>query len=182
MDVASPAVIRRSRHLHPLPPLLQMSKAPIQALADQVSAVFVPVVVALALGTFGAWYAAGSAGWYPASWLPQASAGRRRRRGSPRRRCPTPPAEPAHVQQPTPSTAGSQRPPLSSPLKLSELPSAPSVLLQGHTVFLFSLLFGISVLVIACPCALGLATPTAVMVSSEHGGAAVRRGCSRQAL
>ena len=85
----------------------QLSKAPIQGFADRVSSVFVPVVVGLALATWSAWFVAGLAGWYPASWLP-----------------------------------------------------------QGHSVFLFSLLFGIAVVVIACPCALGLATPTAVMVAT----------------
>ncbi len=51
-----------------------MSKAPIQAFADRISAVFVPVVVLLALLTWGAWYAAGVFGWYPDAWLPQVMA------------------------------------------------------------------------------------------------------------
>lgn len=85
----------------------QLSKAPIQGFADRVSAVFVPIVVLISLVTWLAWFIAGSAGWYPSSWLP-----------------------------------------------------------EGHSVFLFSLLFAIAVIVIACPCALGLATPTAVMVGT----------------
>lgn len=92
----------------------QMTKAPIQAFADRVSSIFVPVVVILSIMTWAAWFLAGQAGLYPITWLP-----------------------------------------------------------EGHTVFLFSLLFGIAVLVIACPCALGLATPTAVMVgtgvAAAHG-------------
>ncbi|GAB4822450.1 hypothetical protein N2152v2_009496 [Parachlorella kessleri] len=88
----------------------QMSKAPIQAYADRLSAIFVPTVLALAVLVFSGWYAAGLAGLYPPSWLP----------------------------------------PATGPL-------------------LFSLTFGISVVVIACPCALGLALPTALMVGTGVG-------------
>ncbi len=76
----------------------QGSKAPIQRLADAVSSYFVPVVIMLALGTFGVWYVFG----------------------------------------PTPS-------------------------------FLFSMLNTVAVLIIACPCAMGLATPTAIMVGTGIG-------------
>ena len=75
----------------------QGSKAPIQRLADRVSSVFVPVVIALALLTFLGWYFIGGAG------------------------------------------------------------------------FTRSLLNMVAVLVIACPCALGLATPTAIMVGTGKG-------------
>ena len=78
----------------------QASKAPIQRLVDRVAAVFVPVVLAVALVTFAAWL-----------W-----------------------------------TTG-------------QVP--------------LSVLNAVSVLVIACPCALGLATPTAIMVGT---GLAARRG------
>jgi Cu+-exporting ATPase len=75
----------------------QGSKAPIQRLADRVSAVFVPVVIAVAVLTFLGWYFVGDAG------------------------------------------------------------------------FTRSLLNMVAVLVIACPCALGLATPTAIMVGTGKG-------------
>ncbi|MCK6576741.1 MAG: cadmium-translocating P-type ATPase [Anaerolineae bacterium] len=75
----------------------QASKAPIQRIADQVSAVFVPVVLVLAALTFLGWLVIGQAG------------------------------------------------------------------------FTASLVHAVAVLVIACPCALGLATPTAIMVGTGRG-------------
>jgi Cu+-exporting ATPase len=75
----------------------QGSKAPIQRLVDRVAAVFVPVVVAVAVGTFLVWWLWVGAGFTPA------------------------------------------------------------------------LIRMVAVLVIACPCALGLATPTAVMVGTGKG-------------
>ncbi len=75
----------------------QLAKAPIQRVADQVSAVFVPIVLVLAVVTFVGWLTLGGA------TLPQAT------------------------------------------------------------------LNAIAVLVIACPCALGLATPTAIMVGTGRG-------------
>lgn len=76
------------------------SKAPVQALVDRVSAVFVPVVLAIALATLVAWLIAGA----------------------------------------------------------------------GHETAIVN---AVSVLVIACPCALGLATPAALVAGT---GAAARRG------
>ena len=80
----------------------QSSKAPIQRLADQVAGVFVPIVIALAITAFVAWFDFGP--------------------------------EPA---------------------------------------ILFSTIALVTVLIIACPCALGLATPTAILVgtgkAAEHG-------------
>lgn len=86
----------------------QTSKAPIQKLADQISAVFVPIVLVIAALTFVVWLIFG------------------------------------------PSPA-----------------------------FTFALTNAIAVLIIACPCALGLATPTAIMVSTGKGaelGVLIRSG------
>ena len=79
----------------------QRSRAPIQRLADKVSAIFVPAVVAVSLITFIAWLAFG-----PAPALPHA------------------------------------------------------------------LVNAVAVLIIACPCALGLATPMAIMVGTGRGARA----------
>ncbi|MFE2283030.1 heavy metal translocating P-type ATPase [Streptomyces sp. NPDC059443] len=74
----------------------QTGKAAVQRLADRISAVFVPVVIALAVGTFGVWMLTGA--------------------------------------------------------------SAATALTSA-----------IAVVIIACPCALGLATPTALMVGTGRG-------------
>jgi Cu+-exporting ATPase len=79
----------------------QASKAPIQRLADAISAYFVPVVIAIAIATFTVWFTAGPA--------------------------------PAFTQ---------------------------------------ALVAAVAVLIIACPCALGLATPLSIMVATGKGAQA----------
>lgn len=91
----------------------QASKAPIQALADKIASIFVPVVVSLAVVSLIVWLALAYT-VLPPEWIP-----------------------------------------------------------EGENRFLFGLLFFVTTLVIACPCALGLATPTAVMVGT---GVGARRG------
>jgi P-type Cu+ transporter len=96
----------------------QGSRAPIQRLADQISAVFVPVVVSIAVATFVTWFVVGDA-----------------------------------VSM-----------------------SAPAV--RGFAA-------AVTVLIIACPCAMGLAVPTAVMVATGKGaelGALVKGGETLQRL
>jgi Cu+-exporting ATPase len=83
----------------------QGSKAPIQKLADQVSAIFVPIVIGIALLTFAGWYFFGPA-----------------------------------------------------------LPINADI-----NNFTRALIYMVAVLVIACPCAMGLATPTAIMVGTGKG-------------
>lgn len=83
----------------------QETKAPIQKMADQISRVFVPIVIGLALVTFAVWYFV----------IP-------------------PPTE-------TDAASGLTR----------------------------ALINTVAVLVIACPCAMGLATPTAIMVGTGRG-------------
>ncbi len=48
----------------------QSSKAPIQGLADRISAVFVPIVVGIAIVDFIVWYTLLATGVVPQSWLP----------------------------------------------------------------------------------------------------------------
>jgi len=85
----------------------QTSKAPIQTFADQLSRIFVPIILVLALFTWLVWFSIGRANKVPMEWLP-----------------------------------------------------------KDMTGDIFALNFAIAVIVIACPCALGLATPTAVMVGT----------------
>jgi Cu+-exporting ATPase len=48
----------------------QMVKAPVQALADRISAVFVPCILVVALVTFVVWYSAGCMDVFPQEWIP----------------------------------------------------------------------------------------------------------------
>ena len=48
----------------------QMVKAPVQALADRISAVFVPCILAVSVLTFAVWYTAGRVDAFPPEWVP----------------------------------------------------------------------------------------------------------------
>ncbi|ESR26966.1 heavy metal translocating P-type ATPase [Lutibaculum baratangense] len=92
----------------------QGSKPPIQAMADRIASVFVPIVIAVALLTFAAWLALG----------------------------------------PSPAIS-------------------------------YAFVAAVSVLLVACPCAMGLATPTAIMVGTGKGaemGVLFRKGAALEAL
>lgn len=55
---------------------------------------------------------------------------------------------------------------------------------ERSDAFLFALLFGVSVVVVACPCSVGLATPTAVMVGTGVGasnGVLIKGGAALEA-
>jgi len=111
----------------------QGTKVPIQAAADRITAVFVPVILGLAVLTFVSWMV------FPETF------------------------------QPVVSWAASFLPWVN--------PGLGSVTL--------AVLAAVSVLVIACPCALGLATPTALMVGSGLGaqnGVLIRGGEAIQSL
>jgi Cu+-exporting ATPase len=111
----------------------QGSKVPIQAFADRVTAVFVPIVLVVALLTFAAWL------FFPGALRPVAV------------------------------WASSFLPWVNPDLN----------------TFTLALITTVSVLVIACPCALGLATPTALMVGSGIGaenGILIRSGEAIQAM
>lgn len=114
----------------------QGSKVPIQEFADRVTTIFVPVILAIALLTFSAWYFA-------------------------------------------PGPMGS--------MAAIVAPHLPWLSVEGASRLSLALFATISVLVIACPCAMGLATPTALMVGMGVGasrgilirnGEAIQRMCS----
>jgi len=111
----------------------QGSKVPIQAFADRVTAVFVPIVLGIALLTFVSW--------------------------------------------------------LAFPAALSTIAGAASAIFPwvnpGLSPLSLALFAAVAVLVIACPCALGLATPTALMVGSGIGaqnGILIRTGEAIQTM
>ena len=111
----------------------QTTKVPIQAFADRVTAVFVPIVIVLAMVTFSFWMIA-----------------------------------------PDLMRKGAQ-------FFLNFFPWI-NLDVSGTTMALFA---AVAVLVIACPCALGLATPTALMVGSGKGaenGILIRSGTAIQRM
>eukprot|EP00750_Incisomonas_marina_P025097 INCI5320.1.p1 GENE.INCI5320.1~~INCI5320.1.p1 ORF type:complete len:1286 (+),score=208.96 INCI5320.1:110-3967(+) len=123
----------------------QAAKAPIQALSDQISSVFVPVILGIAVGAFVIWSSVFATVLH----------------GS------------AHFNEDGSCNASIFNDSFTSVDNVSSGGTAECWLPYGVSEFGLSATFGIAALVVACPCALGLAVPTTVMVAT---GLAARLG------
>ncbi len=154
LNLSSPLVIEVTRtgaettlaRIVELVETAQARKAPIQQLADRVAGVFTYGVMALALVTFFFWWGLGSQIWpevlvHQDSWMMGMHHGMAHGISQ----------SMAQGLQDGSAMAG-----------MAEATAATSPLLLG-------LKLAIAVLVIACPCSLGLATPTAMLVGSSLG-------------
>jgi P-type Cu2+ transporter len=151
----------------------QTRKAPIQKIADTVAGYFTYFVLTAALLTFGFWYFFGAHIWTDIAPTTTAMA----------HHSPLPTLHsPLSTQHSALNTLHSSLPTLHSPLSTqhsalntlhSSLPTLHSPLSTQHsalsTNLLLSLKLAIAVMVVACPCALGLATPTAILVGTAMG-------------
>ena len=121
----------------------QHRKPRIQAFADRISSIFVPVVISLAVTTWAIWAVVGATGHMPHK------NGRGGHGGG-------------HGNMSMGGPASADDDGGHSGMNAVDSVDDPQLL---------AFMFGCAVLVIACPCALGLATPTAVMVGGGVGAA-----------
>jgi hypothetical protein len=145
----------------------QSREAPVQRLADAVAGRFCYGVMAASALTFAFWQLIGARarprrGGPPAARFAATAARHSQTHARPRSAWPK--SLPLTTHPPPPR----HRPTTGTELFPSALAAAPN-----GTALLLSIKLAVDVLVVACPCALGLATPTAVLVASSMGA---RRG------